>query len=496
MSVPVIVGTAQWDAGGSNLSAHLAAMPSISGGIKAGDLIVVCYLKNGATGVGTPDAKWTKVPASDLGLAGGYGATVFFAIAAGGETGNIALTTVAGNKGGSITFVIRNWNNGNNPAASLWNQPASNTTTTNPPAVSPGWGTTDMLTFVFAVQNIAGATLTPPTGYGNLVADPGSGIGASSYAACSRSQTGISSEDPANAVWSASANTPGSITIAIQGVVDKSGTAETFAVADSSTDREFVSNDMDYTVADAITDRELTVSNDVWTLADALGDRELSSDDTASGNDARTDVNWDSSDTFAFGEGTASIEVAWTTGHIHVGRFDPTEPEYIIENNIIDYNQIADGNRVNVVVVDGNLDSWTQYDRDDLLRRDKAINLYLDLPELKSSGEVRQRAIDELGNARRANSPGGTVVWDPDYTQKDSIYWVDADGQKFTATIEGLSVEFNFSTEPFQRASLDNGNVILCDDGDPGSYIARDLFEREETDGLGDALTGGSWVTY
>jgi hypothetical protein len=191
-------------------------------------------------------------------------------------------------------------------------------------------------------------------------------------------------------------------------------------------------------------------------------------------------------------------EIPWSTGHVHIGRFVPGDPKYTIQNEVTSYAQISeDRTRANIAKIDGNLDSWTEYDRDDLTIRDSAIVSYLDLPELKSSGEVRQRAIEELRAARRVNSPGGSVAWQPWFTQKDSIYWVDEDQQKYTATIEGLSVEWSQGEEPFQRAEIDTGNVIICDENiDPSDYFARDLFERTTVASLGDAVTGGTWVIY
>lgn len=191
-------------------------------------------------------------------------------------------------------------------------------------------------------------------------------------------------------------------------------------------------------------------------------------------------------------------EEPWKTGHIHIGRFVAGDPQYIVQNEVISYAQISeDRTRANVAKVDGLVDSWTEFDKDDLTIRDSAIISYLDLPELKNSGEVRQRGIEELRAARRVNSPGGTVVWQPQFTQKDSIFWVDEDQQKYTATIEGLKVEWSQGTEPFQRADIDTGNVLICDESiNPSDYFARDQFDRATTSGLGSSLTGGDWSIY
>lgn len=184
-------------------------------------------------------------------------------------------------------------------------------------------------------------------------------------------------------------------------------------------------------------------------------------------------------------------------GHLWIGRFVNAEPQYTISDEIISHEQIERGtNRPNIVMVDGEDDSWTEYDRADLLTREEPINAYLDLPELRTPGDVRQRAVEEVTEAQRASSPGGMVVWDPRYTRMDRCYWLDEHGSKYETRIEGLAVEFNQSLTPFQRATIDHGIMVLCPPEEEDTYLARDLFEREETEGIGNADTGGTWVTY
>jgi hypothetical protein len=186
-----------------------------------------------------------------------------------------------------------------------------------------------------------------------------------------------------------------------------------------------------------------------------------------------------------------------STGRLVIGRFMTEEPGYTIADEIISHEQIDEGRmRPNIVMVDGEDDSWTEYDRADLLQRDTPVNAYLDLPELKSVGSVRQRAVEEQAAAQRSNSPGGEIVWDTHLNRLDRIYWVTENGIKYETRIEGLEVEFNQSMTPFQRASIDTGVVVLCPPEEEDTYLVRDLFERETTDGIGDADTGGTWETY
>jgi hypothetical protein len=196
---------------------------------------------------------------------------------------------------------------------------------------------------------------------------------------------------------------------------------------------------------------------------------------------------------------SAAVEpVVLPTGHLHIGKFITAVPLYTLENEIINQDEIDDGRlRANVVVVDGLQDSWTEYDRDDLIARDTAITAYLDLPELKTPGDVRQRAVEEVQTARGVTSPGGDVAGPVvlSITRMDPIFWIDEHGNKYQTRIEGKSVEWNQSLTPFQRASIDTGAIIFCPpEGDELTYIARDLFDRDTAIGLGSALTGGDWV--
>jgi hypothetical protein len=200
------------------------------------------------------------------------------------------------------------------------------------------------------------------------------------------------------------------------------------------------------------------------------------------------------SDSAVFSE-SAVVSVGPKPGHYRIGKFQTGEALYTIENEIIEYEQINEGGtRVNVVVVDGTEDSWTEYDRDDLIKRDYPLNAYFDLPELKTPGEVRQRAIEELQLAQRRNSPGGTVVWMPWFSKGDNIYWIDEDHNRYETRIEGIQLEFEQTLTPFQRASIDTGILVFCPpDVEEETFLARDLFNRETTDGLGTALIGGDW---
>lgn len=184
------------------------------------------------------------------------------------------------------------------------------------------------------------------------------------------------------------------------------------------------------------------------------------------------------------------------SGTLRIGRFVDADPSYTIDNEILSHDQLDEGQaRPNVAAVDGQDDSWTEYGRGDLNSRDVAINAYLDLPELQSVGDVRQRALQELETASRTTSPGGACSWMPWFSRMDKVFWIAEDASKYEARIEGLTVEVDQTTTPSQRATIDTGLLVFCPPDTVDTYIARDLFERVTSSGLGDADTGGTWTT-
>lgn len=225
--------------------------------------------------------------------------------------------------------------------------------------------------------------------------------------------------------------------------------------------------------------------------------------ETGAGTDALsvTDASIPKSLTAESGTATDGFAVAGvanlTSGTLWVGRFVEAEPAYTLQNEIINYAHLDEGRqRPNIIIVDGELDSWTEYDRDDLTSREAPITAYFDLPELHSPGAVAQRAIQEQQEAARAASPGGDIVWNPLITRMDRIYWVGSDSSKYEGRIEAIEVTFDQGVQPFQRCTIDLGLMVLCPPDEETTYLARDLFDRDTPTGIGTADIGGSWTTY
>lgn len=233
----------------------------------------------------------------------------------------------------------------------------------------------------------------------------------------------------------------------------------------------------------------ITLSNPQITTTDTL-----TASDTFSGGNQLATVTDTLTVTDAF-----SFSATADLGHgtLWIGRFTDEDPAYTIGNEVLEHAYVNEGRlRPNVVVVDGDLDSWTEYDQGDLVAREAVVTSYLDLPEIASPGDVRQRAVEEINEGARANSPGGDAVWYPHFTRMDRIYWIAEDGSKYETRIEGLKVDFDQSTQPFQRATIDTGLMVLCPPDEAITYVARDLFDRNTAPGIGVADIGGTWTTY
>lgn len=203
-------------------------------------------------------------------------------------------------------------------------------------------------------------------------------------------------------------------------------------------------------------------------------------------------------------------------GQIVIRQLEDLEPLYDIDDEIISIDQ-ADLSelRPNIIAVDGNEHSWTEYSRGDIHFRGAPVAKYLDLPELTTATEVRTKAQEEKTYAVKGNSLGGTCVWRPWFRKFDPVTWTDHDGNYYIARIEGMTITVDQGTEPFQRAELDLSPISVCDpeadesgvgpgtggSGDegevvqPSDFIAKDDFNRADvTSSWGTAEVGGSWT--
>ena len=207
-----------------------------------------------------------------------------------------------------------------------------------------------------------------------------------------------------------------------------------------------------------------------------------------------------------------SASTADGRGEIVINQFTDTDPLYDIDDEIISVDQ-ADVSelRPNTIEVDGNEDSWTEYSKTDIYRRGAVVAKYLDMPELLSLTDVKNKAQEEKTLASKGNSLGGLCIWRPWFHKMDAVSWTDHEGNYYTARIEGMVVTVNQSTTPFQHAELDLTPITVCDPEtddtggtggsgsggeilDPGEFIAQDDWDRDDASSTwGDAVTGGTW---
>lgn len=182
------------------------------------------------------------------------------------------------------------------------------------------------------------------------------------------------------------------------------------------------------------------------------------------------------------------------TPWIYIDQFSSADPDYSLTDEILEYTQVEEAEkRPNVVMVDGNEHSWTEFYRPDLVARGKTVTEYLDLPELLTQGAVKDRAGEVLDRAIRGNSPGGKVIWRPGLQRLDVVSWTDEFGDVWAMQIEGLKIAWDQGLRPFQHAEIDGGPLLICTD-EPVTHIVSDSFTREIADGWGTADTGGAWT--
>lgn len=218
MSLPTLVGTAQWDTAGTALNVNKAQMPS---GMLAGDLIVAAWCRGGGTTQGTTDtgAGWVDLVRDG---ANNMGVKAMYRVADGTESG--ALLTHGSFPSGTAdqqayTWVFRHW--GSNPQAAAWALVTA-TNDPNPPSLTPSWGTDDCWLLTCAVGNAAGRTTSAfPTGYSGT--DYGDAGGTTPHMAVAARAARVTTEDPGTYTISGATLATYAVTIAVRQHVPRHG---------------------------------------------------------------------------------------------------------------------------------------------------------------------------------------------------------------------------------------------------------------------------------
>ena len=211
MTLPTVVGTANWDCAGTATTNIQATMPA---GIQAGDLILVLIARDTQLGTGTPQAGFANVSAAAGGGAGAYGSSWLYKVATGTESGTFTVCTITSDRCGSITHVIRGQSA--LPEEGAWSANAS-TLSPNAPSLTPSWGVADTLWLLGAAIDSQGRTLTAPAGYASVVNGPATGMGGLTIASARKTST-AASEDPPAATWSGAAALADANVVGIAGI--------------------------------------------------------------------------------------------------------------------------------------------------------------------------------------------------------------------------------------------------------------------------------------
>lgn len=151
------------------------------------------------------------------------------------------------------------------------------------------------------------------------------------------------------------------------------------------------------------------------------------------------------------------LQIIWRDGFVEVGKFVDTAPARVIQDTIISSSQTDNAaRRINFAAVDGNDDSWLQFDAADIQSRDREINAYFDLPELMDLASVKARAEEEIRLSSGGQSPQGVTPLYFDLWRTDCVTWIDQAGNSHLVRIEGFKVDIDQSQKPHQHQEFDN----------------------------------------
>lgn len=154
------------------------------------------------------------------------------------------------------------------------------------------------------------------------------------------------------------------------------------------------------------------------------------------------------------------LQLVWRNGIIEIGKFTDNSVKKVIQDTIIQTDYIDSAvQRINFAAVDGNADSWLEFDAVDIRDRDRQINAYFDLPELTDAASVRARAQEEIRRSVVGRSPGGSIILFFDLWRMDVITWIDSTGLSTNVRIEGMDISVNQSKEPKQVQQLDTSLI-------------------------------------
>jgi hypothetical protein len=178
-------------------TSHVVPLPAPAGGILKDDIVLI-FGGLGTTGNITTPAGWNDLLTStgtSTGTVASGKAQVLWKRMAGGETGNVTITT-ASSAGGWTSYCIRGAHKAVDPVASSVVNGAATANIANPPALNPAtWGVEDTL-WIAAMTVDGNLTATAaPTNYTDLIVNNWANASGAALATARRNNA-VASEDP------------------------------------------------------------------------------------------------------------------------------------------------------------------------------------------------------------------------------------------------------------------------------------------------------------
>lgn len=196
MTYPTVTSQNTVTEGNTSYATHTVTLPAT---INANDLLLMVGSIGSTSTTITAPSGWST-------LFNDSKRFVFYKTAVGNEAGTTVTFTTSGNRSSiSTTYSISNWSD--TPAISTW------TNSTNPPALTSGFGVVDTL-WIAVLETTNNTPTAGPSGYSGFTS--ASALYGSQQWGAAYITTTASSEDPG--VFTVGAGTPYSNTIAIKGV--------------------------------------------------------------------------------------------------------------------------------------------------------------------------------------------------------------------------------------------------------------------------------------
>lgn len=202
----------------SNVSSHTVSLPS---GIVAGELLLVFFRHGGtSTPSHAPPSGWGTLAQK----AGTSRSSIFWRVATGSEGSTITVTTSSSIR--TVHGSVRISGYAGDPEADF-----ASTLVTNPPSLTPSWGSAKVLWLALVTMNRSNQTITSvPSSYTSVinVANTSSGLDTYARLGLAKRTTTASSENPGDFTISGTAENPHAATIAIKAIGDAAEAGKAF----------------------------------------------------------------------------------------------------------------------------------------------------------------------------------------------------------------------------------------------------------------------------